>query len=92
MKKLILGAALTLFACTTNAQIKKGFYADLVIINPGMPWRVNKDNILYKCGWSPFEDVTFTSRITHTFVNGELVFQNLKNIEIHAGKRLEFNR
>lgn len=81
-----------IFKIDRRGFIKKGFYADLVIINPGMPWRVNKDNILYKCGWSPFEDVTFTSRITHTFVNGELVFQNLKNIEIHAGKRLEFNR
>jgi dihydroorotase len=81
-----------IFKIDRRGFIKKGFYADLVIINPGMPWRVNKDNILYKCGWSPFEDLTFTSRITHTFVNGELVFQNLKNIETRAGKRLEFNR
>jgi dihydroorotase len=81
-----------IFKIDRRGFIKEGFYADLVIINPGMPWRVNKDNILYKCGWSPFEDYTFTSRITHTFVNGELVFHNSKTKEIHNGKRLEFNR
>ncbi|MEO8515395.1 MAG: dihydroorotase [Flavobacterium sp.] len=81
-----------IFKIDRRGFIKKGFYADLAIVNPGMPWRVNKQNILYKCGWSPFEDQTFTSRVTHTFVNGELVFHNSKNKEIHCGKRLEFNR
>lgn len=81
-----------IFKIDRRGFIKKGFYADLAIVNTGMPWRVNKDNILYKCGWSPFEGQTFTSRITHTFVNGELVFQNSKTKEIHSGKRLEFNR
>lgn len=81
-----------IFKIDRRGFIKKGFYADLAIVNPGMPWRVNKENILYKCGWSPFEDQTFTSRVTHTFVNGELVFHNAKNKEIHCGKRLEFNR
>ncbi len=81
-----------IFKIDRRGFIKKGFYADLAIVNAGMPWRVNKENILYKCGWSPFEDQTFTSRVTHTFVNGELVFHNSKNKEIHCGKRLEFNR
>ncbi len=81
-----------IFKINRRGFIKLGYYADLVIVNPGMPWRVNKDNIFYKCGWSPFEDYTFTSRITHTFVNGELVFHNFKTKEIHVGKRLEFNR
>ena len=81
-----------IFKIDRRGFIKVGYYADLVIVNTGMPWRVNKDNILYKCGWSPFEDFTFTSRITHTFVNGELVFHNFKAKDIHCGKRLEFNR
>ncbi|TGD58447.1 dihydroorotase [Flavobacterium humi] len=81
-----------IFKIDRRGFIKKGFYADLAIVNPGMPWRVNKQNILYKCGWSPFEDVTFTSRITHTFVNGELVYQHFKNTGARPAKRLEFNR
>ncbi|WP_395047943.1 dihydroorotase [Flavobacterium sp.] len=81
-----------IFKIDRRGFIKTGYYADLAIVNTGMPWRVNKDNILYKCGWSPFEDFTFTSRVTHTFVNGELVFHNFKTKEIHCGKRLEFNR
>jgi dihydroorotase len=81
-----------IFKIDRRGFIKPGFYADLVIVNAGMPWRVNQQNILYKCGWSPFEDQTFKSRITHTFVNGELVFQNFKTKDIRCGKRLEFNR
>ncbi len=81
-----------IFKIDRRGFIKEGYYADLVIVNSGMPWRVNKENILYKCGWSPFEETTFKSRITHTFVNGELVHHNYKNKEIRCGKRLEFNR
>jgi dihydroorotase len=81
-----------IFKIDRRGFIKVGYYADLAIVNTGMPWRVNKDNILYKCGWSPFEDFTFISRVTDTFVNGELVFHNFKTKEIHCGKRLEFNR
>jgi dihydroorotase len=81
-----------IFKIDRRGYIKAGYYADLVIVNAGMPWRVNKQNILYKCGWSPFEDTTFTARITHTFVNGQLVFHNSKSKEIICGKRLEFNR
>jgi dihydroorotase len=81
-----------IFKIDRRGFIKEGFYADLVIVNTGMPWRVNKDNILYKCGWSPFEGTSFISRITHTFVNGELVYQNAKIKEARFGKRLEFNR
>jgi dihydroorotase len=81
-----------IFKIDRRGFIKEGYYADLAIINTSMPWRVNKDNILYKCGWSPFEDYTFNSRVTHTFVNGEMVYSNAKVKDIKAGKRLEFNR
>ena len=81
-----------LFKIEKRGFIKKGYYADLVIINLGKPWSVKKENILSKCGWSPFEGYTFKSRITHTFVNGQLVYANSKFKEIRCGKRLLFNR
>lgn len=81
-----------IFKIENRGFIKVGFYADLVLINPAMPWNVKKENILYKCGWSPLEGTNFKSRITHTFVNGELVYQNSKIIETKAGMRLLFNR
>ena len=81
-----------IFKIEKRGFIKVGYYADLVILNPGLPWTVKKENIFAKCGWSPFEDVTFKSRITHTFVNGQLVYHNFNFKEIQAGHRLLFNR
>lgn len=81
-----------IFKIEKRGFIKEGFYADLVLINPAMPWNVKKENILYKCGWSPFEGTNFKSRITHTFVNGELVYHNSKVNDTKAGMRLLFNR
>jgi dihydroorotase len=81
-----------IFKIEKRGFIKEGFYADLVIVNPGLPWNVKKENILAKCGWSPFEGYNFKSRITHTFVNGELVYQNFKVKETPVGMRLLFDR
>ena len=81
-----------IFDIEKRGFIKEGFYADLVIVNTGLPWNVKKENILYKCGWSPFENYNFKSRITHTFVNGQLVYQNFKVKNIKNGKRLLFDR
>ncbi len=81
-----------IFKIEKRGFIKEGFYADLVIVNAGLPWTVKKENILAKCGWSPFEGYTFKSRITHTFVNGELVYQNFKVKDNPVGKRLLFDR
>lgn len=81
-----------LFKIEKRGFIKEGYHADLVIVNPSLPWSVKPENILYKCGWSPFEGFTFKSRITHTFVNGELVYNNFKVKDIRAGKRLLFDR
>lgn len=81
-----------LFRIEKRGFIKEGYYADLVIVNPGLPWNVKKENILYKCGWSPFEGVNFKSRITHTFVNGNLVYNNFKVKDIRCGERLTFDR
>lgn len=81
-----------IFQIEKRGFIKVGYYADLVIVNPGLPWSVKKENILAKCGWSPFEGFTFKSRITHTFVNGQLVYSAFKVKDIKAGKRLVFER
>ena len=81
-----------LFQIEKRGFIKEGYFADLVIIDTNNPWTVKKENILYKCGWSPFESTTFKSRITHTFVNGSLVYKNFKFYNVKAAKRLTFNR
>ena len=81
-----------IFKIEKRGFIKEGFYADLAIVNPTSPWNVKKENILAKCGWSPFEGYNFKSRITHTFVNGILVYQNFKVKDVRAGMRLLFDR
>ncbi|MFD1062940.1 dihydroorotase [Winogradskyella litorisediminis] len=81
-----------LFDVEKRGYIKEGYYADLVLVDLQNPWTVNKGNILYKCGWSPFEGNTFKSRITHTFVNGQLVYNNFKVLDVKAAKRLTFTR
>jgi len=81
-----------IFKIEKRGFIKEGYFADLVIVNPSLPWSVKPENILAKCGWSPFENYTFKSRITHTFVNGELVYNNFKVKDLRNGKRLLFDR
>ena len=80
------------FQIANRGFLKEGFFADLVLVDLNHPWEVTKENILYKCGWSPFEGETFRSKITHTFVNGHIVFQNDSFDESKKGKRLMFNR
>lgn len=72
--------------------IRKGYFADMVLVDMNSPWTVNKENILYKCGWSPFEGMTFHSMVTHTFINGHLVYCNGAVNESEKGVRLIFNR
>ncbi|MEW4923644.1 dihydroorotase [Algibacter sp. 2305UL17-15] len=81
-----------LFQVERRGYIKEGYFADLVIVDLNSPWTVKKDNILYKCGWSPFEGSTFKSRITHTILNGSLVYHNFKFPKVKAARRLTFNR
>jgi dihydroorotase len=81
-----------LFKIEKRGFIREGYYADLVIVNPGLPWTVKKENILAKCGWSPLEGTNFKSRIMHTFVNGQMVYSNWKVKDIKAGERLTFDR
>lgn len=81
-----------IFKIEKRGFIKEGYYADIAIVNAYLPWNVKKENILYKCGWSPFEGYNFKSRVTHTFVNGKLVYQNGKVKDLKVGQRLLFER
>src|SRR5207253_8755447 len=78
------------FRIKDRGYIREGYFADLVLVDPDNAWTVDKSNILAKCGWSPFEGETFHSKITHTFVNGHLVYRDGKFDESHMGKRLLF--
>jgi dihydroorotase len=80
-----------LYRIGNRGFIRNGYAADLVLVDPDDPWTVGQDNILYKCGWSPFEGVTFKSRITNTWVNGNLVFDHGRFDESCKGQRLLFN-
>ena len=84
-----------LFDISDRGYIRTGQKADLVLVVPNDPWKVTKSNILYKCGWSPFEGNTFKSRIRGTWVNGIQVYNGeciLTEHGNHAGERLAFNR
>jgi dihydroorotase len=80
------------FKIKDRGFIRKGYYADLVLINPRKPHTVSRENILYKCGWSPFEDQTFSHSISKTLVNGKLVFDGNQVVERQVAMPLYFDR
>jgi dihydroorotase len=80
------------FQVKNRGFIREGYFADLVLVDLDKPWKVNKDNILYKCGWSPFEGETFNAQITHTFVNGHIAYEYGSFDETSRGMRLTFDR
>lgn len=82
----------TIFQIEKRGFIKEGFYADLVLVNLNQPWKVTQNNILYHCGWSPFENQVFQSEILSTFVNGNLIYNQGKFNDEIKGKRLVFDR
>ena len=81
-----------LFGVHNRGYIREGYFADLVLLDLNQKWTVTRDNILYKCKWSPFEGYTFTGKVTHTIVNGHLVYENGTFNETKKGKRLTFDR
>jgi dihydroorotase len=82
----------TCFQVQKRGFIREGYWADLVLVDLNRQWKVTKDNLLYKCKWSPFEGTTFQSKITHTIVSGNLVWDNDQFASDKAGKRMNFNR
>ena len=81
-----------LFRVENRGYIREGYFADLVVVDPAKSVTVTKENILYKCGWSPFEGVSFSNEIEMTLVNGNVVYNKGEIIEGTIGSRLLFNR
>ena len=81
-----------LFNIRKRGFIRSGYQADLCLVDPSSRWTVSKDNLLYKCGWSPFEGVTFQSKVVKTIVNGTIVYDNGLINEDYRGQRLMFER
>jgi dihydroorotase len=80
------------FQVEKRGFIREGYWADMVLVNLNNPWKVNTDNLLYQCQWSPFEGTTFQSKIAYTLVSGNLAYADDKLIEGKQGKRLSFIR
>jgi dihydroorotase len=80
------------FKIKDRGFIRQGYYADLVLVNPRQAYTVNNKNTLYKCGWSPFEDQTFSHSISKTMVNGEIVFDGTQIVEKQVAMPLYFDR
>jgi len=82
------------FQIAKRGFIRKGYFADLAVVDIESPWTVTPQNIVYKCGWSPFENIRFSSKITHTFINGKLVYHNgqYAHTENTPAMALTFNR
>ncbi|MDJ0812660.1 MAG: dihydroorotase [Woeseiaceae bacterium] len=81
-----------IFGVGERGYVREGYFADLLIVDPEKPITVAADDVLYKCGWSPFEGHTFTSTIDTTIVNGEVVWKDGALTGAIAGKRLDFSR
>ncbi|MCG8582412.1 MAG: dihydroorotase [Bacteroidales bacterium] len=81
-----------LFEIDKRGYIREGYKADLVLVNPDDSWEVKPENILYKCGWSPFEGTTFSHKVVQTFVNGQSAYADGKVNTDVRGERLSFDR
>lgn len=81
-----------LFNIRKRGFIRSGYQADLCLVDPSSPWTISKDNLLYKCGWSPFEGVTIQSKVVKTIVNGTIVYDNGHINEDYRGQRMMFER
>jgi dihydroorotase len=82
----------SLFQIEERGYVREGNFADLVLVDLNSPWTVSKENILSKCGWSPFEGHTFLSKVSHTIVSGHLAYEEGKFHEEKKGERITFLR
>ena len=89
VKKMCHNPAI-LYHMTKRGFIQEGYHADLTLVDMNNPWTVNKNNILYKCGWSPLEGTEFQTKVIQTFVNGQLVYDRGQFFEEHKGKPIAF--
>ncbi len=80
------------FQIDRRGYLDEGYWADVLIVDPKKKWRVGKDNLLYKCGWSPLEGHEFTGQVETTIVSGHVAYENGKIIEGKMGERLMFDR
>ena len=85
-------APATLFDVRERGFLREGYWADLVVVDPNASTVVDDEPVYAKCGWTPFRGIAFRSRVTHTFVNGNLVFDNGRLDDAHRGMALEFER
>lgn len=81
-----------MFKIKRRGYLREGYYADIAVVSPSGGEEVTKENILYKCGWSPLEGYTLSHKVTHTIINGEIVYQNGTLKEDFRGQAVEFNR
>jgi dihydroorotase len=81
-----------IFGVKNRGYVREGYFADLVIVDPHRPYRVEQSNLLYKCQWSPFEGHEFSSTIDTTIINGTVAFRDGSLCGEIAGQRLEFTR
>ena len=85
-------ASADIFGVQERGYVREGWFADLVLVDTARPFRVSADNVLYKCGWSPFEGHEFSSSIDTTIVNGDIVYRDGQLTGNIAGRRLDFGR
>jgi dihydroorotase len=81
-----------LFDIDRRGYIREGYWADIVLVDLNKPWLVERKNVLSKCGWSPFEDTEFKSKVSHTIVSGHLAYKEGIFDNRNSGMRLAFNR
>jgi dihydroorotase len=82
----------TIFQIEKRGFIREGYWADMALVNLNNPWQVNKSNIMYKCGWSPFEGSTFKAKVVSTIVSGNLAYENGNLTNEKSGQRMSFTR
>lgn len=91
VEKMCHGPA-RMFCLKDRGYLREGYFADMVVVGTGQPWTVSRENLLYKCGWSPMEGTTFGNRVLQTWVNGICAYDRGNFVQQSPARRVEFNR